>query len=115
MDQTNKSIETTEPTGQGGRSVLAILRRRWWIIALFVVGAVVVTAAVALTAAPVYRSSLRMQAQALDAQDVTLYTRLNVGAATDQIAVTQANFDDVLRSSLAVSYTHLTLPTNREV
>lgn len=100
MDQTNKSVETTEPTNQGGRSVLAILRRRWWIIALFVVGAVVVTAAVALTAAPVYRSSLRMQAQALDAQDVTLYTRLNVGAATDQIAVTQANFDDVLRSSL---------------
>lgn len=102
MDQTNQPVETTEPAEQGGRSTLgvAILRRRWWIIALFVVGAVAVTAAVALTAAPVYRSSLRMQAQALDAQDVTLYTRLNVGAATDQIAVTQANFNDVLRSSL---------------
>ena len=100
MDQTNQPVETTESTEQGGRSILAILRRRWWIIALFVVGAVVVTAAIALTAAPVYRSSLRMQAQALDAQDVTLYTRLNVGAATDQIAVTQANFNDVLRSSL---------------
>ncbi len=100
MDQTNQSVEITEPAEQGGRSIVAILRRRWWIIALFVVGAVAVTAAVALTAAPVYRSSLRMQAQALDAQDVTLYTRLNVGAATDQIAVTQANFNDVLRSSL---------------
>ena len=87
MDQTNQAVETTEPKDAEGRSVLAILRRRWWIIALFVVGAVVVTAAVALTAAPVYRSSLRMQAQALDAQDVTLYTRLNVGAATDQICL----------------------------
>lgn len=102
MDQTNQPVETTEPTEQGGRSThgVAILRRRWWIIALFVVGAVVVTAAIALTAAPVYRSSLRMQAQALDEQEVTLYTRLNVGAATDQIAVTQANFNDLLRSSL---------------
>ena len=103
MDQTNELVEiseSTEASEQGGRSIAAILRRRWWIIALFVVGAVVVTAAVALTAAPVYRSTLRMQAQALDEQDVTLYTRLNVGGATDQIAVAQANFDDVLRSSL---------------
>lgn len=100
MDQTNHSVETTEPGERDGRSILTILRRRWWIIALFVVGAVVVTAVIALTAAPRYRSSLRMQAQALDEQEVTLYTRLNVGAANEQIAVTQANFDDVLRSTL---------------
>lgn len=100
MDQTNPMNENIEGDGRRRSSVMAILRRRWWVIALFAAGAVAVTAALALSAAPVYRSSLRLQAQALDEQEVTLFTRLNAGGAMDQIAVTQANFNDVLNSSL---------------
>lgn len=100
MDQTDQTAETSDLSETGGRSVWTILRRRWWVIALFVAGAVTATAALALTAAPVYRSTLRMQAQVMDEQEVTLYTRLNAGGAMDQIAVTQANFNDVLQSTL---------------
>ena len=104
MEQENMDLQDNnipEPAlPEPERSFMSIVRRRWWIVALFVFGAVVVTAAVALAAPPVYRSTLRLQALALDEQEVTLYTRLSVGGANDQIAVTQANFNDVLQSPL---------------
>ena len=83
-----------------GDSVVAMLRRRWWLIALVVAGAVLVTLAITLSAPPKYRSSLRLQALALDDQEVALYTRRSSGAASEQIALTQFNFNDTLRSSL---------------
>ena len=97
-----EAIEGTNrtPGKQAGPSIWAILRRRWWLIALVVVGAVIVTLGVMLTQAPTYRSSLRLQALALDDQEVALYTRRSTGAVSDQIALTQFNFNETLQSSL---------------
>jgi uncharacterized protein involved in exopolysaccharide biosynthesis len=94
--------ESTNPASgkRAGPSIWAILRRRWWLIALIVVGAVVVTLAVTLTQPPTYRSSLRLQALALDDQEVALYTRRSTGAVSDQIALTQFNFNETLQNSL---------------
>ncbi len=89
------------PAGrQSGPSIWAILRRRWWLIALIVVGAVAVTLAVTLTAPPTYRSSLRLQALALDDQEVALYTRRATGGVSEQIALTQFNFNETLQNPL---------------
>ncbi len=87
------------PAKQAGPSIWAILRRRWWIIALIVVGALAVTLAVTLTAPPAYRSSLRLQALALDDQEVALYTRRTTGGVGEQIALTQFNFNETLAQS----------------
>lgn len=93
--------EATEATAApAGPSIWAILRRRWWLIALIVVGAVAVTLAVTLTQPPAYRSSLRLQALALDDQEVALYTRRSTGAVSEQIELTQFNFNETLQSSL---------------
>ena len=94
-DRSNQS-----PAQQGGPSIWAILRRRWWMIAALVVGAVAVTLLVTLTAPPTYRSSLRLQALALDDQEVALFTRRATGAVGDQIALTQFNFNETLQNPL---------------
>ena len=83
-----------------GTSLGAILRRRWWIIALTVITAVVVTAIAAFTAAPSYRTSLRLQTLALDDVDVTLFTRRSAGDANSQIALTQEAFSNIVQSPL---------------
>jgi len=88
------------PAKQAGPSIWAILRRRWWIIALIVVGALAVTLAVTLTAPPAYRSSLRLQALALDDQEVALYTRRTTGGVGEQIALTQFNFNETMANPL---------------
>ncbi len=97
-----EATQSTNPTSgkRAGPSIWAILRRRWWLIALIVVGAVAVTLAVTLTQPPTYRSSLRLQALALDDQEVALYTRRSTGAVSDQIALTQFNFNETLQSTL---------------
>lgn len=97
--------EASEPSQekqhkQPGPSIRAILRRRWWMIALIVVGAVAVTLLVTLTAPASYRSSLRLQALALDDQEVALYTRRATGGVDEQIALTQFNFNETLRNPL---------------
>ena len=83
-----------------GTSLGAILRRRWWIIALTMVTAVVVTAIATFTAAPSYRTSLRLQTLALDDVDVTLFTRRSAGDANSQIALTQEAFSNIVQSPL---------------
>ena len=83
-----------------GTSLGAILRRRWWIIALTVITAVVVTAIAAFTAAPSYRTSLRLQTLALDDVDVTLFTCRSAGDANSQIALTQEAFSNIVQSPL---------------
>mgnify|MGYP001250039977 CR=1 FL=1 len=85
---------------QASPSLWAILRRRWWLIAAIVVGAVVVTLIVTVSAPPTYRSSLRLQALALDDQEVALYTRRSSGGVNEQIALTQFNFNETLQNSL---------------
>lgn len=97
-----EAIEISNQTQvrQSGPSIWAILRRRWWLIALIVVGAVAVTLVVTLTAPPTYRSSLRLQALALDDQEVALYTRRTTGGVDEQIALTQFNFNDTLSNPL---------------
>lgn len=81
-------------------SLSAILRRRWWIIAIAVVTATVVTAIAAFTAAPSFRTSLRLQTLALDDVDVTLFTRRSAGDAGAQISLTQEAFSNILQSPL---------------
>ena len=88
------------PAQQAGPSIWAILRRRWWMIAALVVGAVAVTLLVTLNAPPAYRSSLRLQVLALDDQEVALFTRRTTGAVGDQIALTQFNFNETLQNPL---------------
>ena len=88
------------PAKPAGPSIWAILRRRWWMIALIVVGALAVTLALTLTAPPAYRSSLRLQALALDDQEVALYTRRSTGGVGEQIALTQFNFNETLQNPL---------------
>ena len=100
MHETPSSSPSPAPPSRSGPSLLAILRRRWWLIALLMAGAVGVTLLVTLTAPPVYRSSLRLQALALDEQEVTLYTNLRALGADEQILLTQNNFSDVLNSPL---------------
>ena len=63
-------------------------------------GALAVTLAVTLTAPPAYRSSLRLQALALDDQEVALYTRRTTGGVGEQIALTQFNFNETLANPL---------------
>jgi uncharacterized protein involved in exopolysaccharide biosynthesis len=93
--------QTTEQADQrSSPSLLAILRRRWWVIALIMIGAVGVTLLAALAAPPVYRSSLRLQTLALDEQEVTLFTNRRTTDADDQIFITQNNFRDILQSPL---------------
>lgn len=77
----------------------AILRRRGWIVALTVVVAVVVAVVVGLTAAPTYRTSLRLQTLALDDVDVTLFTRRSASDANAQISLTQEAFSNLVQSS----------------
>lgn len=81
-------------------NLLDILRRRWWIIALLMVGAVGVVLIGALLAPPTYRSTMRLQVFVLDEQEVTLFSRLSSPDAAEQIAVTQAQFVEVLQSQL---------------
>ncbi len=96
--------ETVSPSSpapkQASPSIWAILRRRWWLVAAIVVGAVAVTLIVTMSAPPTYRSSLRLQALALDDQEVALYTRRSSGGVSEQIALTQFNFNETLQSSL---------------
>lgn len=93
-------VTNSTPAKQAGPSIWAILRRRWWLIALIVVGAVAVTLAITLSAPPAYRSSLRLQALALDDQEVALYTRRSSGGVGEQIALTQFNFNETLQNPL---------------
>lgn len=97
-----EAIQTPNPppAKPAGPSIWAILRRRWWMIALIVVGALAVTLALTLTAPPAYRSSLRLQALALDDQEVALYTRRSTGGVGEQIALTQFNFNETLQNPL---------------
>ena len=96
-----ESVPSTQsPATRPGTSLGAILRRRWWIIALTVVTAVVVTAIAAFTASPSYRTSLRLQTMALDDVDVTLFTRRSAGDAGNQIALTQEAFGNIIQSPL---------------
>ncbi|HNS02908.1 MAG TPA: Wzz/FepE/Etk N-terminal domain-containing protein [Anaerolineae bacterium] len=99
MHEATESNESA-PTRPAGPSIWAILRRRWWLIAGLVVGAVAVTLLVTLSAPPTYRSSLRLQALALDDQEVALYTRRSSGGVSEQIALTQFNFNETLQNSL---------------
>lgn len=93
--------QTTEQASRtSGPSLLHILRRRWWVIALIMIGAVGVTLVAALAAPPVFRSSLRLQTLALDEQEVTLFTNRRTTDADDQIFITQSNFRDILQSPL---------------
>lgn len=64
------------------------------------IAAVIVATAVGLTAAPTYRTSLRLQTLALDDVDVTLFTRRSAGDANSQIALTQEAFSNLAQSSL---------------
>ncbi len=93
-------VTNSTPAKRAGPSIWAILRRRWWLIALIVVGAVAVTLAITLSAPPAYRSSLRLQALALDDQEVALYTRRSSGGVGEQIALTQFNFNETLQNPL---------------
>lgn len=102
LDSTSTVVSdaTSQQQQRGGRSVLDILRQRWWLIALVMLGAVGVTLAITLTAPPVYRSTVRLQAFALDDQGVTLFTRAQSVGVGEQIATTQTDFKDVLESPL---------------
>ena len=100
MKMQNSVPSTQSQATRPGTSLSAILRRRWWIIALTVVTAVVVTAIAAFTAAPSYRTSLRLQTLALDDVDVTLFTRRSAGDANSQIALTQEAFSNIVQSPL---------------
>jgi uncharacterized protein involved in exopolysaccharide biosynthesis len=93
-------LSSAPPPKQASPSIWAILRRRWWLIAAIVVGAVAVTLIVAVSTPPTYRSSLRLQALALDDQEVALYTRRSSGGVNEQIALTQFNFNETLQNSL---------------
>ncbi|MER2598974.1 MAG: Wzz/FepE/Etk N-terminal domain-containing protein [Caldilineales bacterium] len=92
--------KTAGKSHAGSPSIRAILRRRWWLIAAVVAGALVVTLLVTLNAPQSYRSSLRLQALALDDQEVALYTRRASDTVGDQIALTQFNFNETLQNSL---------------
>lgn len=81
-------------------SFLAILRRRWWLIALIVAGAVGVTLIGSLNAPTTYRSALRLQVLVLDDQEVTLYSRPRTATSGEEVFITQNDFGDVLRSPL---------------
>jgi uncharacterized protein involved in exopolysaccharide biosynthesis len=83
-----------------GTSLGSILRQRWWIIALTVIAAVAVATVAALTAAPTYRTSLRLQTLALDDVDVTLFTRRSAGDAGAQMSLTQEAFNNLVQSPL---------------
>lgn len=97
----SETVLSSDPTPkQASPSIWAILRRRWWLIAAIVVGAVAVTLIVAVSTPPTYRSSLRLQALALDDQEVALYTRRSSGGVNEQIALTQFNFNETLQNSL---------------
>ncbi len=98
--QAGTKFSNQRPATRSGLSILAILRRRWWLIGLIMLGAVLMTLVVSLNAPLTYRSSLRLQALALDDQEVALYTRRSTGAASDQIALTQFNFNETLQNSL---------------
>lgn len=99
MEQTAQ--QPTQPRAASYKtSWLTILRRRWWIIALLMVGALVVTLLGVLGTPPEYRSSLRLQVFVLDDEDVTLFSRPRTPEAFEQINLTQAEFADVLRSPL---------------
>ncbi|MEA3336209.1 MAG: hypothetical protein U9R25_09895 [Chloroflexota bacterium] len=98
--ENEKIAKNDRITESSGSSFWAILRRRWWIIALLMAGAIAVTLIASLGAPSIYRSSLRLQAFALDQQEVTLYTRLGTLGADEQIFLVQNNFSDVLQSPL---------------
>lgn len=88
-----------KPRG-GSPSIRAILRRRWWLLVAVVAGALAVTLLATLDAPQTYRSSMRLQALALDDQEVALYTRRASDTVGDQIALTQFNFNETLQDSL---------------
>ena len=69
-----EAIQTPNPppAKPPGPSIWAILRRRWWMIALIVVGALATTLELTLTAPPAYRSSLRLQASRYDIRGLVL-------------------------------------------
>lgn len=92
--------QAVEPLASSERSVGRTLQRRWWLIALLVVGAVVVALIASQLAPPRFRSTERLQAIVSDQQEVTLYTRLQTPPLIDQLGIIQTDFSDMLRSSL---------------
>lgn len=98
------SVERPTDISQGqparGPSFRAIFRRRWWLIALLMIGAVAVALIGSLSAPAAFRSSMRLQVFVLDDQEVTLFTNLRSAVAADQIGFTQNDFREVLNSSL---------------
>lgn len=91
----------SEPSPQAANpSLWAIIRRRWWLIALLVGAAAVVALIAGLLARPSYRSSERLQVNILDQQEVTLFTRLPSSGAVDQMSIILTDFGDIVRSSL---------------
>lgn len=81
-------------------SLWAIIRQRWWLIALLVGTAVVVALLAGLLARPTYRSSERLQVIILDQQEVTLFTRLPSTGVNDQMSIILTDFSDIVRSPL---------------
>lgn len=92
--------QAVEPSASSEHSLGHILQRRWWLIALLVVGAVVVALIASQSAPQRFRSTVRLQAIVSDQQEVTLYTRLQTPPLIDQLGIIQTDFSDMLRSSL---------------
>ncbi len=84
----------------GSPSLWAIIRKRWWLIALLVGAATLVALVVGLLARPSYRSSERLQVIILDPQEVTLFTRLPSTGVNDQMSIILTDFSDIVRSPL---------------
>ena len=78
----------------------AILRKWLWVIALLFVATMTVIGYSALTAKPVYRSSVRLQTLAVEPEEVTLFAPIRNVATNEQIIATQNDFISVVTGDL---------------
>lgn len=77
-----------------------IIKKRLWLILLIFVATMGVILATSLTAAPVYRASVKVQIIGSESQQVSLFGQVRSASASEELAAVQAEFRSVLSSGL---------------
>jgi uncharacterized protein involved in exopolysaccharide biosynthesis len=77
-----------------------VIKKRLWLILLIFLATMGVILATSLTAAPVYRASVKVQIIGSEPQQVSLFGQVRSASVSEELAAVQAEFRSVLSSGL---------------
>jgi len=77
-----------------------VIRKRLWLILLLFVVTVGIILAISLTAAPVYRATVKLQVIGSEPQQVSLFGTVRAASVSEEIAAVQNEFASILKNGL---------------